>query len=315
MRYDDDRNQTSYYETPSDNGRSGRSVTLIVGAVGLLVAAGICALMVTFTQADEDEQAALENPPTSAEPFGTIDDAPVAAVPIPEDALDDDLPKSPADQLREAQGRVDSLETELSARDAELAALKQEIARGDEADQAARARARARQDAIQHELQSLRVALNEAVDERDALRGELKEALAEIDRQVHQNVKLRTVAVAYKEASTENLWSAFTNNAKVRICDRGTHRRRVDCEADLDAWFDASQHAAFTSCVNTSQAIPMLWEGDPEVAPANAAPIDARDRERGDNWFVVYCDPSLPQGVIARDITDETPAVFADASK
>jgi hypothetical protein len=130
---------------------------------------------------------------------------------------------------------------------------------------------------------------------------------------VARNQKLQATAVAYKTASAENLWSAFTSNAKVRICDRGTHHRRVDCEEELDAFFDDDQHVAFTSCVNTYQAIPMLWEADSDTVPAHAERIDARDRERKDDWYVVYCDPSLPEGGLARDITEETPQIFAVA--
>lgn len=217
---------------------------------------------------------------------------------------------TPSERLRDAQAQVESLQLELNARNAELASLKADVEKRDAADEASRERARTRQAAIQKEITSLKEALAAAETERDQLRGELKTALAEIDRKVEENRKLRTAAVAYKSASTENLWAAFTNNAKVRICDRGTHRRRENCEEELDTFFNEEQHAAFTNCVNTYQAMPMLWEAEDESPPTFAKKVAARDRERKDEWYVVYCDPTLPENRVAKDITEEVPQIF-----
>ena len=84
--------------------------------------------------------------------------------------------------------------------------------------------------------------------------------------------------------------------------------------SDLDAWFDEAQHASFTSCVNTAQAMPILWEADGQEVPETAQRIAARDRERKDDWYVVYCDPSLSESGVARDITEESPQMFALAA-
>lgn len=217
---------------------------------------------------------------------------------------------TPSERLRDAQAQVESLQLELNARNAELVSLKAEVEKRDAADETARERARVRQAAVQKEITSLKEALAAAETERDQLRTDLKSALAEIDKKVEENRKLRTAAVAYKSASSENLWAAFTNNAKVRICDRGTHRRRENCEEELDSFFNEDQHAAFTNCVNTYQAMPMLWEADDQAAPTFAQRVTARDRERKDEWYVVYCDPTLPENRVAKDITEEVPQIF-----
>lgn len=299
MRYDDN--------SPKDN-EQHVPFTLIVGALGL-AAALVVGTLAVLGRGEDEEQAALPEAPLPSPP---VADAALSEEiqPEPEPEIE---PPGPVEQLREAQAQVESLQTELSARNAELAELTDQMERHRASDQEAAARARERQAAIQHQIEGLRAALETARAERDTLRTELREALAELDQQVKRNDRLMTTAVAFKTANTENLWRAFTNNAKVRICDRGTWRRRQACEEDLDAWFDEEQHAAFTECVSTFQAVPMLWEADTEVVPAHAALIDARDRERGDDWYVIYCDPTLPESGAPRDITEQAAPLFAMA--
>lgn len=306
MRYDEYPPDQSNDLEPRDEKRK-KGVDVGLAVLGLTVAVGLSVYLLRdqFGPDRSDNEVAVQSENASAPAVAYAPEQP-AAIPVE----DVELKPSPADQLREAQAQVESLQTELSARDAELTNIKAEIAKRDASDESARIRYRERQVAVQHEIDGLKTALAMAQDERDTLRKDLKEALAEVDRQVVRNKKLTTTAVAYKEASGENLWFAFTNNAKVRICDRGTYRRRESCEADLDAFFDAEQRTAFTNCVNTAQAIPMLWEAEDDTVPSNARKIDARDRERRDDWYVVYCDPTLPENA-PKDITEETPQVFA----
>lgn len=301
MQYDQNPNTQ---KEPESHG-AARLIGALIGGVGFAIVVGVGVMVLNERMQPEPS----ELPPVAQ------DDQSLPIVPDEVAEATDELEPppelSPAEQLREAQHQVETLQTELTARNAELASLEEQLAKRDAVDAAARDRARARQAAVEHEIESLKFELAEARTERDALRADLKEALAEVDRQVKQNDRLRTTAVAFKEASSENLWYAFTNNAKVRICDRGTYKRRQSCEEDLDTWFDDKQHAAFTSCVNTQQAVPMLWKAEDDTIPAQAQRIDARDRERGDDWFVIYCDPSLPETVATRDITEEAAPVFA----
>lgn len=309
MRNEDyQRDNSDEERTPSEN-RAG--LWIGAGVIGLAAAVGFSIFVLNGLQnaLDQPEDQALRDDEARALELALAPPETLPAAPEPE--LEPE--PSPADQLREAQAQVENLQTELSARDAELASLKSQIADRDATDEAARQRYRERQAAIQHEIASLKEELKTAETERDELRNELKLVLAELDRQVERNQELRYTAVAFKEASSENLWFAFTNNTKVRICDRGSHMRRQSCERDIDAWFDEDQHEAFTTCVNTFQAIPMLWEAKGDTIPPLAKRIDARDRERKDEWYVVYCDPTLPEGAGPRDITEERPQIFAMA--
>lgn len=308
MRYDQTpQNPPSPQGDQPQNRPAGLPLGLIVGGVGLAALVGLTGVLVLLKPAANDEEptsyAELSVPPT---------ELPASVPPVepePEPMI------SAAEQLREAHAQVEDLQTELTARDAELKNLQDQLTQSKVVDELAQSKARARQAAIQNEIANLRTALTAAQDERDALRADLADALAEVDRQVKQNDRLRTTAVAFKEASSENLWFAFTNNAKIRICDRGTYKRRQACEEDLDAWFDGDQRADFTQCVNTQQAIPMLWRAEGDVIPAQARRVQARDRERGDEWYVIYCDPTLPEPMANRDITEEAAPVFASSAE
>lgn len=305
MHYDDDPRYDTQDE-PMSSRSGGQRLELGLGLLGLTVAVGLSVYLLRgMNDPVEVASEAPPSPPVVEAPAIPLEEAVAAHDAEPEPVL------SPAEQLRAAQSQVDSLQTELDARDVELARLRGELAQRDAGDAEARERYRLRMAALEHDMKGLREALARAQDERDTLRKDLKEALAEVDRQVAENTKLRKTATAFKEANTENLWYAFTNNAKVRICDRGTHNRRESCMSEVDAWFDEAQHATFTSCVNTAQTMPILWEGDGQEVPPTAHRIAARDRERKDDWYVVYCDPTLPEAVAARDITDESPQLFA----
>lgn len=293
MPYDDYKTDNTQPPRPGSGARTAIGAAVV--GLGLVVAVGAGILI---SNRDEDRadlaDAYVTQPQTAPvevqEPPG----------PTPEELAS-------AEALREAQGRVQELEAELAARNEELAKLQQ----GAEEDEAAKARARERARAVQNEIASLRVSLAQAEAERDQLRVELKEALAEVDRQIEENRKLRVAAVAFKEASNENLWHAFTNNAKVRICERGTRRGMERCKESVDEFFTEEQHARFTECVSTRQAVPTLWQFDrKEGVPTHASVVDAKDGDFRDEWHVVYCDPTLPESA-PMDITEEKPQVFA----
>lgn len=312
MRYDDTPKEPRDPREPVGVDDSPSRTAYVVAAVVLL--AGAAAGVGAWLLVGRDE--VPDGPAEAAEAQPMDQSSPMQAMPPEAVPAEEELIPTPAEQLREAQAKVENLETELTARDAELAAVKKQIADKEQQDEAARERARERQKAIQAEIATLKTALKTAEEERDGLKKELQVALAEIDRKTEENRKLRVAAVNFKHASNQNLWHAFTNNAKVRICDRGTHKRREACSEELDAWFTAEQHAAFETCVSTYQAMPMLWLAeDGQPVPSYAKRIVARDRERKDDWYVVYCDPTLPESGKTNDITEQTPQIFVAAAE
>jgi len=210
-------------------------------------------------------------------------------------ALCEELTEPQKARVVAAHERVTSLQAALEARESELKKLKAQSLKGAERREAAALR----WNEMEQEIASLRIQLAEAESERKELRVELQETLKDLDRQIAETDKFKRKARRYKKESVENLWSAFTNNAKVQICDRGTRKRHAKCHAAVDEALDAKQNQHFTLCVDTYQAVPVLKKtdrGSPIPVHAEWLPDDNKFTRKG--WYISYCDPTLPE---ARD--------------
>ncbi len=213
--------------------------------------------------------------------------------------LCEDLTEDEASRAREAQGRVESLQSELEAKEAELAQIKKDAA-GDE-DKKAAARKKWRE--MEAEIEELRGTLEVAEQERDQARKELKETIVALDKQIKKSNRLkqkaevfREKAKEYKEESTQNLWSSFRNDAKVQICDRGSRKRHENCHAAVDSAFGTRMRDAFSVCVDTYQAVPVLKQAEKdEQLPQFAKWLPDDNKFTKKNWYVIFCDPTLPE--------------------
>lgn len=213
-----------------------------------------------------------------------------------------DLTQDEKEKVVSAQEKVVKLQTELDAREKELSDLKAKAA-GDEAKKKAAAK---RWKEMEDEVARLRVELAAAEQERDQLRTELKQTLRDLDRQISETKKYRAKAEHFQAESTKNLWAAFTNNAKVEICDRGTRKRHEKCHEAVDIAFNQQMRDRFTTCVDTYQAVPVLKKAEKgETLPqfAESLPDDNKFTKKG--WYVIFCDPTLPE---AKEF-EETPPI------
>lgn len=193
-----------------------------------------------------------------------------------------------ADRTAEAIERVNTLQSELDAKIAELAKLKGDKANGT----VARGR-------LSEQISFLQVQLASAEEERNTLRKELKQAVKELDFQVNQSKKFKRKAKRYKMESTTNLWSAFLANAKVKICNRGTKKRHAKCHAAVTEALNTQMRSRFTVCVDTYQSVPVLKKADKsDVLPRYSAKLSQDNKFTKKGWHILFCDPTLPE---ARD--------------
>jgi len=198
-------------------------------------------------------------------------------------------------RVLEVQDRVRSLQEELADKEAELGQLREQ----QEVDEAQQVEARRVWREMEAEVASLRVQLAEAEAERDELRVELTETLQDLDRQIAETNRYKQEAIRYKEESTVNLWSAFLNNAKVQICDRGSRRRHAKCHESVELALSSEVRERFTTCVDTYQAVPVLQKAEKdEPLPQFAMELPEDNRFTRKGWFISFCDPTLPE---ARD--------------
>ena len=199
--------------------------------------------------------------------------------------LAEDLLATENQKAAAAMERVENLQGELAAKEAELAKL-----RGD------KAKASERRSRLSEEISFLRVQLASAEEERDTLRAELKQTIKELDFQVAQSQKFKRKAKRYKMESTTNLWSAFLANAKVNICDRGSRKRHEKCHAAVEDALGSQMRSRFTVCVDTYQSVPVLKQfGKSDAIPKYSARLSEDNKFTRKGWHVLFCDPTLPE--------------------
>lgn len=195
--------------------------------------------------------------------------------------------------LQEAQSKVVDLQSQLASREQELADLEAQA----EKDASKKAAAAQRYKELQAEVESLRSRLTQAEQERDTLVVELKKTVAELEDQIKQTEVQRQRAERYKSESHVNLWSSFSNEAKVEICDRGTRRRHEKCHEAVEGALTPQIREQFLTCVNTWQFTPTLRQLEDRKAaiPAHAVKLSDDDRFTEKGWYIQFCDPSLPE--------------------
>lgn len=190
----------------------------------------------------------------------------------------------------QVQQEVTSLQSQLDEKEAELERLKNKIHK----DEASKEAARKKWKQMEEEIATLQVQLAAVEKERDDLKTELKSTLQELDNQVKKTQKFKAKAKKYKAESTQNLWTAFQAQAKVKGCDHGSRKRHDKCHTAFDLAMTEQIEQRFLNCVNTFQAVPVLQKLERgEQLPPHSVFLNQEDRFT-ENWTVVFCDPTLP---------------------
>ncbi|RME21750.1 MAG: hypothetical protein D6798_17425 [Deltaproteobacteria bacterium] len=217
-------------------------------------------------------------------------------------AMCEEISPDERSRLMGAQRRVEDLEALLAEKEAALAELKSAT----EADESRRRAAAKQWKQMEAEIEQLKAERDAAIAEREELREELKQTLKELDRQIVRAETFKKKAKKYKRESTENSWLAFVNGAKVEICDKGSRKRHEKCHEAVDAALGPSVREKYATCVNTYQATPVLKQAEKgEELPAFAEwlPDDNKFTRKG--WYIIFCDPTLPEGQTLDDLDRE----------
>lgn len=201
-----------------------------------------------------------------------------------------------------AQRKVEDLQTLLDEKQQELAELKSK----NETDETKRKAAAKKWKEMEAQIAQLQTERDAAVQERDELRTELTTTLKELDHQIKRAETFKVKAKEFKKKSTENDWRSFDAEAKLEICDKGTRKRHDKCYDAVEQALGPSVRAKFETCVDSYQARPSLREatkGQDLPAFAEWLPDDTKFTSKG--FYIVYCDPTLPEGQTLDDIDKE----------
>lgn len=272
------------------------STAAAIAALFAIVAGGVG--VVAFTLLDREEEAPLA---TASAPIPPSDTA--AAIPAPPD---------PAVAALEAQEEVEKLQQELTQAQEQILAFQEDEAQ----DQVQAEAGRARRAELNAEIDRLKGALAQAEAERDSLRAELASTLARLDEQIALTARVEEEREIWHAASDQNLWAAFVQSAKVELCDKGTRKAHGRCHETIGMVLTAEARADFDHCVRSKGAVPGLIQvADGAEAPAFSKPFPEGTRLGRKDWYIQYCDPTLPEATMAQDGGMIDPTILVVASR
>ncbi len=215
------------------------------------------------------------------------------ALPMDEHAVDEAVavvePQDGAStgELYEAQATVKDLESQIAAKEALLTELA--LAAGLDAPPA-------EAQVLVEEVTTLRANLVAARQVRDRLKGELSEALAAVELQTEETARFRASADDWRQQAERAQWRDLVSTAQVEVCDRGTRRGVDKCRAEVASYFTDDRYARYANCVREGGATPVLLRVDRgNDVPSTAEPVGPSPIFRTGDWYVLYCDPRLPE--------------------
>ena len=206
-------------------------------------------------------------------------------------SLCEELTQDQKANILDVQAQVQSLQSQLQEREAELDRLYEEAER----DKSKKAAARKRWKELEAEIATLRVQLASVERERDELKEELQDTLVKLDTQIRETKKYKKKAKKYRRESTQNLWTAFVSQGKVNGCNRGSKKRHEKCWEAFEGALTPAIRERFTTCVNTYQAVPILRKSKKGEPLPQFAEWLSDETKYTRNWYILFCDPSLPE--------------------
>jgi chromosome segregation ATPase len=195
----------------------------------------------------------------------------------------------------DVQTELETLQKDLEEREAELERLRSDIQNNKIESEEKRAAAKRRWNKLQEEVATLQVKLASVEKERDELRVELKDTIKKLDYQISETKKYKSKAKKYKKQSTKNLWQAFRAEARNQGCNRGSKKRHEKCWEAFDVSMSDALKQRFTTCVNTYQAVPILKKAPRGESLPSFSEWLPKENKYTKGWYVIFCDPSLPE--------------------
>lgn len=194
--------------------------------------------------------------------------------------------------LTDAQSKVQDLEGQVKDKESRIADLEK---RADQRTAAGR-KIMAELDVARAELTSLREELARAVSEKQVALAEL-ERTVETLRQTEVTLEQTQGKLALAEGDVlASRWRSFQQDAQLEICERGARRKMGKCRESVQAVLGADVERSYRHCLKSGQAVPGLREATKDLVglPDHARWLNEDDRVvKG--WYLVLCDPTLPE--------------------
>ena len=207
-------------------------------------------------------------------------------------------------ELEKAQSKVQKLQSEVDQRDSRVKELEDEIKRRNSSGRNLVKELEQAKADLKEAKEQLRI----AEEEKERLVVELtetKEELAETKVELEEQKEKTEVA---KEDALANKWYRFLNDAQLEVCERGNRKKLGRCRETVEATVGTvSRRDRFAHCVRSGQAIPTVHELEKKaVLPDFAVMID-EEQKQTKGWYVLWCDPTLPELEDGQLETDRLP--------
>ena len=192
-----------------------------------------------------------------------------------------------SDKVVDLQGQVDKkaddvkvLEAKVKKSNGKSAALKKEL------------------EAKLGELAALQVQLDTALAEKAQLEVDL-----EVSRQ--ETATARGETTVAKGQTIDAKWTGFKSDALVQICEKGNRNKLATCRSEVTEAFTSERGGKFKHCLSSGQASPRLKTldkktGDSEL-PRWSEWVSQDSKFTADAWYIVFCDPTLPESSVGED--------------
>lgn len=147
------------------------------------------------------------------------------------------------------------------------------------------------------ELDALKVQLETALQEKAQLEADLVVSRQEtaVARQETQVAKGETV---------DAKWEGFKADAAVQICEKGNRNKLAKCKSEVSAALTPTRAKQFKHCLSSDQATPRLVRRDKKddsSLPKWAEWFDQNSDFTESEWYIVFCDPTLPEASLSSD--------------
>jgi len=192
------------------------------------------------------------------------------------------LEESERDKLIETQQKVEDLRSQITEREAEVARLeikaKENVSLKRELEKK------------KAELADLVVQLETAEKERAQLVEKLQSAYEEVSVQKAQTVAAKQETMAVR-------WDEFKARSIIEICEKGTKNKMEKCRTTVEAAFTPAREQLYKECARKKGAVPTLRhrQKNEKELPSFAQWVDESSKFTKDDWYILFCDPTLPE--------------------
>lgn len=214
----------------------------------------------------------------------------------------DEAEKKYAELLAESQKKEASAKTEFETATAKVADLEGQVGKKEEEVKVLQLKVKKgakKSAALEKELADRQAELDALKVELETAKADVTRLTADLEVSREETRSARSETFVAKGETIDAKWDGFKSDSMVQICEKGNRNKLAKCKDEVRAALDSSRAQRFKHCLASGQASPRLVkvdskEKDPQL-PRWSEWLNAEGKFTKNDWYVVFCDPSLPE--------------------